>query len=214
MWYSLLLFFSYLMLLITLQYVPVRRDVAFLLIKEDVVNLLHYRIAFFAHVYTGIFVLLSGMLQFSSYIRQRFPVVHRWSGRVYALSIIFIAGPTGFIMGIYGNGGWISRSAFCLLAVLWVIFTYKGIAAARAYNFVIHKSWMYRSYALTLSAISLRLWKWVLVLLFQPRPMDVYHVVSWLGWIGNLLIAELLIYFTIRNYKSLKSAEPQLSKAD
>ncbi|WP_425562939.1 DUF2306 domain-containing protein [Mucilaginibacter gynuensis] len=54
---------------------------------------------------------------------------------------------------------------------------------------------MYRSYALTLSAISLRLWKWGLVLLLQPRPMDVYRVVAWLGWTGNLLVAELIIYF-------------------
>src|ERR1700744_4603117 len=119
-WYAGLLFLSYLMLLITLQYIPARTDVAFLRVKEDVVEMLHYRIAFFAHVYTGMFVLLAGMLQFPRYVRQRFPSLHRWSGRIYAYLIILITGPAGFIMGIYGNGGWISRSAFCLLAVLWI----------------------------------------------------------------------------------------------
>jgi uncharacterized membrane protein len=196
-WYGLLLFLSYFMLLITLQYIPMRTDVAFLRIKEDVVGMFHYRLAFFAHVYTGMFVLLSGMLQFPAYVRQLFPAVHKWSGRVYAIGIIFIAGPAGFVMGVYGNGGWISQTAFCLLALLWIFFTWQGVAAARAHNITAHKHWMYRSYALTLSALSLRAWKWLLVLLFAPRPMDVYHVVSWLGWTGNWLIAELLIFFVL-----------------
>ncbi|WP_448701041.1 DUF2306 domain-containing protein [Mucilaginibacter sp. AW1-3] len=201
-WYAALLWFSYLMLLITLQYVPMRTDVAFLLIKEDVVGMLHYRIAFFAHVYTGMFVLIAGILQFPAYIRNRFPALHRWCGRVYAYLIIIVTGPAGLIMGIYGNGGWVSRSAFCILAVLWVVFTYKGVAAAVARNIITHRIWMYRSYALTLSAISLRFWKWLFVLMVEPRPMDVYHIVSWLGWVGNLLIAELYIYYTTRKRKA------------
>jgi hypothetical protein len=197
LWYSILLWLSYLMLLITLQYVPMRTDVAFLRVKEDVIDKLHYKIAFFAHVYTGMFVLCTGILQFSSYVRNAFPVIHRWSGRIYAYTVIIITGPAGLIMGYYGNGGLISRSSFCLLAVLWVLFTYKGIAAAIAGQMVTHRMWMYRSYALTLSALSLRLWKWIFVLLFEPRPMDVYHIVSWLGWVGNLTVAELYIYFMI-----------------
>ena len=118
LWYACLLFFSYLMLLITLQYIPVRTDVAFLLIKGDVTRMLHYRVAFFAHVYTGMFVLLSGMLQFPAVIRQRFPALHKWSGRIYAGGIILIAGPSGLVMGYYGNGGLVSQTAFCILAVL------------------------------------------------------------------------------------------------
>lgn len=208
-WYAALLFFAYLMLLITAQYIPARTDAAFLLIKEDVVGLLHYRIAFFAHVYTGMFVLMAGMLQFPAYVRKSFPMVHKWAGRVYAYLIIFITGPAGFVMGIYGNGGWISQSAFCILAVLWIVFTWKGVSAIIALQMAVHKKWMYRSYALTLSAISLRLWKWLIVLLFAPRPMDVYHIVSWLGWTGNLLIAEMLIAFTFKRRAVLQSIENQ-----
>jgi uncharacterized membrane protein len=214
LWYSVLLFLSYLMLLITLQYIPARTDVAFLMIKEDVVGMLHYRIAFFAHVYTGMFVLLSGMMQFPAYIRNRFPKLHKWSGRVYAYGVIGIAGPTGLIMGFYGNGGLISQSAFCILAVLWIVFTWKGVAAARARKFADHKKWMHRSYALTLSALSLRAWKWLLVLLFAPRPMDVYHVISWLGWTGNLLVAELIIYFVLNKKRANTAVKaPELSQA-
>jgi len=36
--------------------------------------------------------------------------------------------------------------------------------------------------------------------------MDVYHVVSWLGWVGNLLIAELYIYYRISKRKAFINA--------
>jgi hypothetical protein len=52
---------------------------------------------------------------------------------------------------------------------------------------------MYRSYALAVSAITLRLWKVVLVYFFQPNPMDVYEVIAWLGWVPNLILIEILI---------------------
>ncbi|TAD81305.1 MAG: DUF2306 domain-containing protein [Bacteroidetes bacterium] len=57
-----------------------------------------------------------------------------------------------------------------------------------------HRAWIHRSYALTLSALTLRFWKWVLVALFHPRPMDVYVVVAWLGWVLNVVVVELLLW--------------------
>ena len=202
LWYLLLLFFAWLMWLITLQYIPARRDAAFLNVKLEVVDLLPYRIAFFTHVYSSMFVLVAGMIQFNGYMRQSFPALHRYSGRIYVSVILLLSGPTGLIMGYYGNGGIVAQTGFCLLAVLWLIFTYKGYAAIRSRNMPAHRKWMYRSYALTLSAISLRLWKWGLVYLLEPRPMDLYQVTAWLGWTGNLLIAELLIYKFITKTRS------------
>ncbi|RYZ52872.1 MAG: DUF2306 domain-containing protein [Sphingobacteriales bacterium] len=138
------------------------------------------------------------MIQFSPLLRKRLPLLHRISGRIYVAVILLASGPTGLIMGYYGNGGMVAQTAFCLLAVLWMFFTWKGFATARVGNISAHRKWMYRSYALTLSAISLRLWKWLLVLLFEPRPMDVYQVVAWLGWVGNLVAAELILLYIYR----------------
>jgi hypothetical protein len=52
---------------------------------------------------------------------------------------------------------------------------------------------MMRSFALALSAITLRSWKVILVVCFDTAPMDTYKIIAWLGWIPNLLIAEYLI---------------------
>lgn len=187
------IYFSYLLAGITLQYVPYNTDVAFLRIKQDVIDIPFYKIAFFTHVYTAILVLPAGLTQFSSFIRKKYPAVHKYSGWLYAVTVVLFAGPGGLFMGIYANGGLISQISFCLLAVLWIAFTAFAVLRALQNDIKAHRDFLIRSFALTLSAVTLRAWKYVLVFMLHPRPMDVYQVVAWLGWIPNLIIAELII---------------------
>jgi uncharacterized membrane protein len=183
-------FFCWLMLRITAQYIPIDTDVAFLRIKQEYIGMLHYRLAFFAHVFTAFVTLLAGFTQFSSHIRRQYPLVHRWSGWLYAVVVLVAAGPSGLVIGLYANGGWSSQLAFCLLAILWMLFTGLAINSILQGDVAAHRRWMLRSFALALSAITLRAWKFALVAAFEPRPMDVYRVVAWLGWVLNLLVAE------------------------
>ena len=74
----LLAFFSFLMLRITLQYIPINLDVAFLRIKQDYINIIPWRIAFFTHVFTSMFALLAGFTQFSKYILKNHKKTQRW----------------------------------------------------------------------------------------------------------------------------------------
>jgi uncharacterized membrane protein len=186
-------YFCWLMLVITLQYVPIDTDVAFLRIKQDYVGMLHYRIAFFTHVFAAPLCLVAGFTQFSDALRRNWPKVHRWSGWLYASTVIALAAPSGFVIGLYANGGWPSQIAFCLLGILWFWFTILAVRRAAQGDFTAHRAWMMRSFALALSAITLRGWKWVLVALFHPRPMDVYLIIAWLGWTLNLVVAEIII---------------------
>ena len=190
----LLAFFSFLMLRITLQYIPINLDVAFLRIKQDYINIIPWRIAFFTHVFTSMFALLAGFTQFSKYILKNHKKTHRNIGKLYVFVILFLTGPSGFIMAIYANGGYTSKIGFLFLDILWIYFTAKAFRLALKKDFKNHENYMYRSYALTLSAITLRAWKYILVLLFQPAPMDVYRLVAWLGFIPNLLLIEFLIW--------------------
>lgn len=194
------LFFAYLLVKISLQYIPYNTDVAFLRIKQDVIDIPFYKLAFFTHVYTAVFVLPAGLTQFSVYIRRNLPLLHRYSGWVYAATVILLAGPSGFYMGVYANGGVISQISFCLLASLWIYFTAIAVIKAVQGDYKAHREYLIRSFALTLSAVTLRAWKYLLVFMFHPRPMDVYQIVAWLGWIPNLIIAELII----RKYIKLK----------
>jgi uncharacterized membrane protein len=194
--YPVYAYFCVLMLLITLQYIPIDTDVAFLRIKQDYIGLWHYRVAFFAHVFTAPLCLLAGFTQFSKGLRRKWPRVHRVSGWIYVASVVLIAAPSGFVMGIYANGGWPSQIAFCVLGILWFVFTMQSLRKALQHDFEAHRAWMIRSFALAMSAITLRAWKYVLVALFEPRPMDVYMLVAWLGWTLNWAVAEIILLKT------------------
>ncbi|MEM6725569.1 MAG: DUF2306 domain-containing protein [Bacteroidota bacterium] len=193
-YYGTLGFFTYLMVLITAQYIPLRLDVAFLRIKEAEIARPYYQVAFFSHVYTSVFVLFFGIFQFSSWIRTQFPKFHRRSGMIYVVLILVFASPSGLIMGIHANGGLIAQVSFILQALLWFIFTYQALRFAKTNDWSKHEAFMLRSYALTLSAISLRLFKWIIVHTLEPPPMDTYRIVSWLGWTVNLALVEWYIY--------------------
>jgi len=193
--YALLGYFSYLMILITIQYTPIDFNAAFLGIKQNEIKLPYYQLAFFTHVYTSIFTLLLGFFQFSSTIRIKYPKLHRSIGKFYIGIIVILAGPSGLVMGYHANGGVYSQTSFCLLSILWIYFSLMAYKYAQTKKWTLHKNFIYRSYALTLSAISLRLFKWIIVGTFALPPMDTYQIVSWLGWIVNIGIAELIIRF-------------------
>lgn len=186
-------YFFWLMLRLTLEYIPAKSDVSFLMIKQtEVTGRPEYLWFFYTHVYSSIFVLLAG---FFSILRIDFGVknFHRSIGKIYIILVLIFSAPSGIYMGWFANGGFFSKLSFIILGILWWISTFKAYQLAREKKFDLHKKWMWRSFALTISAITLRLWKLLIVYFFQPNPMDVYQIVAWLGWIPNILLIELLI---------------------
>ncbi|KRT16896.1 hypothetical protein ASU31_04215 [Pedobacter ginsenosidimutans] len=192
-----LLFFAYffmLMIQITLRYIPMSSEVSFLQIKQtEVSGIKAYLPIFYIHVYSAIFVLLAGFTQFNPKILAKYPKIHKWLGYLYAGFVLLLAAPSGIFIGWFANGGLMAKTSFIILGVLWFWFTLRAILFILKREIIAHKKFMYRSFALATSAITLRLWKVILVYLFHPAPMDVYQIIAWLGWIPNLLIAEWLI---------------------
>ena len=186
-------YFFWLMLQLTFEYIPAKSDTSFLMIKQtEVLSHPEYLSFFYIHVYSSILVLLTGFL---AIIRINFNKIklHQYAGKAYVFVILFLAAPTGIYMGFFANGGFFSKISFVILGAVWWFSTFKAYQLIRQKSYKAHQHWMWRSYALTISAITLRLWKWVIVYFFHPSPMDVYQIVAWLGWIPNILLIELLI---------------------
>ena len=184
---------------LSLPYFGLETNVAFLQIKQWVFKQYEGAVAniwitaFFIHVFTSLFALLAGFTQFSNRLRHH--KIHRIMGYMYIVTILFLTGPSGFIMGLLANGGLLSIISFTLLAVLWWYFTYMAFVKVKQKDYRAHQKYMIRSYALTLSAITLRLWKFTITnYIYEVPPMDLYRIVAWLGWVPNLIIAELIIY--------------------
>ena len=173
----------------------------FLRIKQQYIGIDHWRTAFFIHVYASMWVLFAGFTQFSRKLLREKPKLHRTLGYIYVVDVLLITGPAGLIMGFYANGGLFSRIAFVTLAILWIFFTAMALIKAKQKKFKEHRNYMIRSYALTLSALTLRAWKYGITNTMAIPPMDVYRIVAWLGWVGNLLFAEYIVRTKIRKIK-------------
>ena len=74
-----------------------------------------------------------------------------------------------------------------------IVYAGLGLWFAIKGKFATHRNFMIRSFALSFSAITLRSWKLILV---QTTSMDlatIYIIDAWLGFLPNLIIAELII---------------------
>ncbi|WP_353828100.1 DUF2306 domain-containing protein [Agromyces sp. SYSU T0242] len=159
--------------------------------------------AFYVHVVAGGIALLVSPFQFWAGLRDRAPRVHRWMGRT-ALTAIGLGGVAGLVLAVFGSGGIVGFFGFGTLAVLWLLFGWRGYRAIRRGDVDLHRSWMMRAFALTYAAVTLRLWIPLLILaqvpFAGPAGFDAdaafagaYAAVPFLAWMPNLIVAEWLI---------------------
>lgn len=189
-----ILYASYLLLLLSLPYLEMRRGIDFLKSKQFIYHIRHWRYSFYIHVFTSILIITSGLLQFSKIILNRYTKIHRVSGFIYLFTTLLISGPAALVMSFYANGGYPAQVSFVILSVLWLLTTFLAYYFVRKKDYITHGKWMLRSYALTLSAVSLRLYSYLFdVFHFTMDPVDLYILLSWMSWIPNLVFAEILI---------------------
>mgnify|MGYP001051104585 CR=1 FL=1 len=189
-----ILFATWLLIRLSIPYLAFDRYTDFLMTKQRVYHIRTWRISFYVHVFISFIVMLTGLLQFSWYVIKKYPGLHHRSGTIYAGVVLFFSGPSGLVMAFYANGGIPARISFVILALLWIFTTAMGWYYARQHKWMLHGAMMLRSYALTLSAVSLRLYAYLIDLLNIPiRPRASYILIAWLSWTLNLIIAELII---------------------
>ncbi len=189
-----ILYASYLLLLLSLPYLEMRRGIDFLKTKQLIYHIKHWRYSFYIHVFTSILIITSGLLQFSKTILTKYTKIHRISGFIYLAVTLLISGPAALVMSFYANGGYPAQTSFVILSLLWIGTSFLAYHFVRKKDYERHGKWMVRSYALTLSAVSLRLYSYLFdVFHFTMDPVDLYILLSWLSWTLNLLIAEILI---------------------
>jgi uncharacterized membrane protein len=148
-----------------------------------------WRFAFWTHVLLGTVALVLGPIQFSTRMRTRRLERHRQLGKVYVASIL-TASIMAFYIAWFADTGWIAVTGFASLAVVWFYTTWQAYATVRRGELRLHQQWMYRSYAITLAAVTLRIiLPLELAALQLPFPVA-YRIVAWLCWVPNLLVAE------------------------
>ncbi|HWA39963.1 MAG TPA: DUF2306 domain-containing protein [Gemmatimonadales bacterium] len=143
------------------------------------------------HIACGIVTLVFGPLQFVPSIRDRHRWLHREIGMAYVAAVV-LGGTAGLLSAPHSYGGLGTHLAFAELALGWIGTTVMAIVAIRRRDILAHQQWMVRSYALTLGAVTLRIWMPLSVMAGVPFEVA-YPVVAWLAWVPNVVVAELWV---------------------
>lgn len=140
------------------------------------------------HVAGAVTALVVGSVQFLPRLRHSARPPHRWTGRVYVVGCL-LGGAAGLVLASGSFAGPIASVGFGALAVTWIGVTVLGWRAAVQGRFADHRRWMIRSWALTLAAVTLRLYLPLVMILDLPF-LPWYRAISFLAWVPNLIAAE------------------------
>lgn len=152
------------------------------------------------HFAAGGIILILGSIQLIDALRNRYPVFHRWVGRVYILASAFAGiGGLSFIFLKGTIGGTVMDIGFGLYGVLMLICaveTYRHAAARRIDK---HRAWALRLYALAIGSWLYRMDYGFWIMLTDgwghgdgfSGPFD--QVMAFFFYLPNLLVAEVFI---------------------
>src|ERR1700677_2038487 len=137
------------------------------------------------HTLAGIFALLIGPINFSSRIRQSYLQLHRVLGRIYVISVF-----VGSFMGIALAAGRPGLPGTSMQAAAWMVCTTAALITARNRQITQHRQWMARSYAVTFTFVSSRVFN--LVPRYWSHLGDVLSAVGVIAFtVASLLIVDI-----------------------
>jgi uncharacterized membrane protein len=159
--------------------------------KELLENII-WHTAFYIHITFGGIALLTGWTQFSKRLRDHYLNIHRQVGKVYVVSVM-MSSLAGFYIALFATGGITSTLGFGALAGLWFFTIINAYTCILKKDIKQHENWMIRNYALAFAAVTLRLYLPFSQAVVHMDFIVAYRIISWLCWVPNLIIAEIII---------------------
>jgi uncharacterized membrane protein len=174
------------------DYFPPNFDSLFLQGREATFTSV-YPAAFYVHIFSGPFVLLSGLVLMSEFVRRRYPALHRWLGRVHVVVLMTLVLPSSAVMSLHAFGGWPAGLSFLILSAATAACAVVGVVHARNHRYDPHRRWMTRSYVLICSAVALRLISGAAGLVGVDNPETAYIIAAWASWLVPLAAYEIVV---------------------
>ncbi|WP_158883248.1 DUF2306 domain-containing protein [Amycolatopsis anabasis] len=156
------------------------------------------------HIGFGAVATAAGLAQFWPALRRRRPALHRWTGRAYFFAGIFPSSILLIPVAAMSESGLSNMAGLYAQTVLWVWTGVAGLRAARARRYADHREWMIRNYAVTLAALTSRLWGGAMALIvfaqadsrtYQGNTVAMIHDIAssglWLSLLFNLIAVEV-----------------------
>jgi hypothetical protein len=168
-------------------------------------NLIHgYRagdmignVGFISHVALGFVVTICGLLQMIPLVRRRAPVLHRWSGRAFLVSVCLAAIGGLALVWLRGTQAGLSNAlAISLNGVLILLFAPLALRAALQRNFAAHQAWAFRLWLVASGVWFLRIGMAAYAMIgFGALGLKDIAMGAWFAiWGFGCLLAPLALY--------------------
>jgi Predicted membrane protein (DUF2306)/Tetratricopeptide repeat len=109
------------------------------------------------HIGSAVFIILAGTLQLVPQIRNRFPLFHRWIGRLYILTAFTVSTAGLYLLWVRGSVGDLPQHiGSSLMAALIMFFAVMALRYAMARDFKTHRRWALRLYLAVSASLFIR----------------------------------------------------------
>jgi hypothetical protein len=155
------------------------------------------------HLISAVIIILAGTLQLIPQIRNRFPVFHRWTGRLYIVTAFTVSLAGLYLMWARGTVGDLPQHlGTSLMAILIMIFAVMALRYAVARDFKTHRRWALRLYLVVSASLFIRAGIFLSLLLnrgpfgFDPATFSgpFLTFVSFAQYLVPLAVLELYLH--------------------
>jgi len=155
------------------------------------------------HLISAVIIILAGTLQLIPQIRNRFPVFHRWTGRLYIVTAFTVSLAGLYLMWARGTVGDLPQHlGTSLMAILIMIFALMALRYAVARDFKTHRRWALRLYLVVSASLFIRAGIFLSLLLnrgpfgFDPATFSgpFLTFVSFAQYLVPLAVLELYLH--------------------
>ena len=109
------------------------------------------------HIISAVVVILAGILQLIPQIRERFPLFHRWNGRIYVVTAFTISVAGLYMTWVRGSVGDLAQHlGSTFMAVLIMVCAALAWRYALARDFIRHRQWALRLYLVVSASLFIR----------------------------------------------------------
>ena len=154
------------------------------------------------HLASAAVIMLAGAAQLIPQVRSRFPVFHRWNGRIYMLAAVALSAAGLYMVWIRGSvGDTTQHVASTLNAILIWLFAGLALRYAMARDFKTHRRWALRLFLVVSGSWFYRIGLFLTFLIFKgPVGFDPVTfngpLISFMAFANFLFpLAVLEIYF-------------------
>lgn len=197
------IYFALRLAAIALSYFSFDMDYHFLKSKQDMLENYLWVCFFFVHLLFGTVATLTGFPLFFKRLVPFRSIWHKQIGKLYIFSILLFTGPTGLYLAFSAEGGPWASLGFILMSLAWMFPTYMAYYHIINKRVKKHYQWIIRSYCMTLSGVTLRLFT-PIGSHFVGFEEETNFIISSYVFIVNIILGELILLFNRKQMANLE----------